>query len=196
MDPLEREDSSTYVSDRPVQPVGPVPERPAEQPPRQSEPTKKKSKTTAVLAGLLALALIAAAVLGWLWYQESARADAAEADLATTKKNFSELTKSVNESQTKAEDSTTVDTSDSDSEAIVETALAYEMAQAKPLSGVKAVVSYNKDDFAKVNITSTTTSHYQILKKSNDQWVVIASGNGPLPEETITQYGIPQDATK
>ena len=197
MEQFDREDSSNYAE--PSRPVAtePVKEEVPVQPPAQQFPKQKKSKAPLILMLLLLLSLAAATVFGWMWYQQSGELDSVRTDLSSQRNKVAQLESAAKaEAALEDEDAVSTDTKDAGSATIVETALAYENAQLKPLTGVKAEIAYNKGDFAKVNITSSTTGYYQVLKRTNEIWVVIGSGNGELSQETIDRYGIPAEALK
>ena len=193
MDPTEREDSSTYQSrqesgepkfDRPVEPT------------RQPEPPKKKSKATGALAVLLLLALVGAGILGWLWYQESVNTKTTRDNLATAEKKVAQLERAATETESKSSESDLeINATSTESEMIVASALAYANAE-KDASGVNAKLEKQVGDFARVSITTSGPGYAVLVKKSNDIWVVITSAQGPLPQEVIDRYGIPEEVMK
>lgn len=197
MDPVEREDSSKYLGNRPNQ-FPPTPEADLERPPQQPmqparlpEPPKKKNKAPIVLGTLLVLALIGAGVLGWLWTQESARADTAESSLASANQEVRQLkAKASVDTKEPSESDTIVEADTTDSEEVVAAALAYAKAE-KQVSGVTAKLAVQSGDFARVTISTVGAGYSVILKKSDTQWVVITSGQAAPEQEVIDRYGIP-----
>lgn len=187
MEPLEREDSSTYVNRPQEQSQAPQPVQQVE-PPRQ-----KKSRTTGVLALLLLLAIIAAAALGWLWYQQSGRVDNLESDLSQARNNVTRLESSA-KAEAAIDDSVTTDTDSTSSDAIIEAALAYAQAPSESKSvKYETKIVYNKDGFARVTVSSGAGSGFtELLKYVNDQWVVIVAGQNEPSSDDIKTYGIPQ----
>lgn len=194
MEPMEREDSSTYVTQGSANPEAreePRPVTPAE------PPKKKKGKAALVLTLLLLLAIAGAAALGWLWYQQNGEIDDLRSDLSVARNDVQRL-----ESAAKAEadledsDAVTTDTSDSQSEDIVKAALAFANAPVKP-GDVKATIGKQVGEFAYVNVAATQGSgYYVILKNVNDVWVPILSGNGDQTQETLDTYGVPAELVK
>lgn len=188
---MEQEDSSTYKNQPEL--VSQPPETTAPEPtPVTPQPVKKRSKAPLVLTVLLLLALVAAGALGWLWYQQMTRANDLESQLKSTRaqvnalKTFTELNSSAQVTQdTKNENDT-----------IISTALAYAAAP-KAASSTKytATIRYNKDNFARVSIGADQGSGFsELLKKVNDEWVVVVVGQSEPSQEDITKYAIPQAA--
>jgi uncharacterized protein HemX len=194
MEPMEREDSSTYVnqdSKKPEVHEEPRPVMPVEEPPK-----KKKGKAAAILALLLVLALAGVAAMTWLWYQQNGQLDDVRSDLAVARNDVQRL-----ESAAKAEDmldesdSVTTDTKDNKSDAIVKAALAF--ANAPVDAGqVKATIGKQIDEFAYVNIATEGSGYYVILKSVDDMWVPILSGNGDQTKEMLDTYGVPAELVK
>lgn len=199
MEPMEREDSSTYVNQQPQKTEvheEPRPVTPAE------PPKKKKGKAALILSLLLLLALLAVAAFAWLWYQKSGEVDNVRADLSSTRNKVAQL-----ESAAKAEaaldesDAVTTDTANGDSEAAVKAALAYMQAPVEPLSNLEARVEYLKDGFAKVVVTngsagSGAPAFSVTMKESNEDWIVFSAAEGPVADmnELMEVYGIPREA--
>ncbi len=192
MDQFEREDSSTYTEPEQTPVSEPTNEAPA-QPPVQEAPKPKKSKTPLVLTLLLLLALVAAGTFGWMWFQQSGRVDNLETDLSKARNDVSRL-----ETAAKAEDSlddsaVTPDTEDSDSEAIIKAALAHAQAPKESTAvSYKTEIMYNKGGFARVSVSAGESGFAQILKKVNDEWVVIVEGQNEPTSDDVKTYGIPQ----
>lgn len=193
MEPMEREDSSTYVNQEPAKPETHEEPRPV----TPSEPPKKKSgKAVAILTLLFVLTLAGAGIMTWLWYQQNGQLDDVRSDLAVARNDVQRL-----ESAAKAEDamdesdSVTTDTSDNDSEAIVKAALAF--ANAPVNAGqVKATISKQVKEFAYVNIATQGSGYYVILKNVDNMWVPILSGNGEQTQERLDTYGVPAELVK
>ena len=170
---------------------------------RTSAPEKsQKSKAPWVLAVLLLLVLAGAGVFGWLWYQQNAEVDTVRANLSTANNKIAQLEttaktqKDLNASANKP----TTDTKDSTSEAIIATGLAYAKADVRN-KNTEAKLEKQAGDFAQVSITTDSSNamskitYGEILKKVNDQWVVVwASGVG-ISDDAIAQYGIPKEFT-
>lgn len=193
MEPMEREDSSTYVNQQPARPEAheePRPVTPVE------PPKKKKGKAALILSLLLVLALGAAAAMAWLWYQQNGQIDELRSDLAVARNDVQRL-----ESAAKAEaeldeaGSVTTDTTNADSDAVVKAALAYEKAAVSAQnSTIELTLAKMSGDFARVESQSADGTEKMYLKKSNDQWVVIVPLSLVAPsQQTIQQYGIPTD---
>lgn len=199
MEPIEREDSSTYVNQQPERTEvreEPRPVTPAE------PPKKKKGKAALILTLLFLLALAIAAAMGWLWYQQNGQIDELRSDLAVARNDVQRL-----ESAAKAEASldesasVTTDTANSDSAAAVKAALAYMQAPVRPLSNLAAEVEYLEDGFAKVVVTSGSTgsdapTFSVTMKESNEDWIVLSAAEGPVADmnELMETYGIPREA--
>jgi type II secretory pathway component PulM len=195
VEPNDRENSSVYVNN---------PNEAAEWRQKKSVSSNnsgsqkpKKNKAVRVLAGLLALALLLVVVFGYLWNQEAARADAAAADLEEANTQLAQLKQAFEAEDEKLDadtsgDETTIDASTGDAEAIVSAALAVANASVSS-EGVQVELAKQVGDFARVNVTGDTSGYSMILKKSNDQWVSIVSGQAPPAQEDIDRYGIPQE---
>ena len=192
MEPMEREDSSTYVNQQPQKTEvheEPRPVTPAE------PPKKKKGKAALILSLLLLLALLAAAAFAWLWYQKSGEVDNVRADLSSTRNKVAQLESAAKAEAALDEPSVTTDTKDDDSDAAVKAALAYEKA---PVSAqnttVELTLAKTSGNFARVESQSTDGTKKMYLKKSNDVWVVIVPLSLVAPsQQTIQQYGIPAE---
>lgn len=182
MEPMEREDSSTYVNQQPQKTEvheEPRPVTPAE------PPKKKKGKAALILSLLLLLALLAVAAFAWLWYQKSGEVDNVRADLASTRNKVAQL-----ESAAKAEaslddtDSVTTNTTDSDSDAIIKDAISYSEARTGNRGFIdepttrEAEIAKQTSEFAKVTVTSAESEGTEtvFLKKTETGWVVIGDG--------------------
>ena len=193
MEPMEREDSSTYVNQQPTRPEAheePRPVTPAE------PPKKKKGKAALVLSLLLVLALGVAAAMAWLWYQQNGQIDELRSDLAVARNDVQRLESAAKaEAELNETDSVTTDTEDGDSEAIVKAALAYAKAPVNP-GQVTATLANTVDNFAYVNIGTEGSGYYVILKNVDDVWVPILSGNGEPTQEQKNQYGVPEELAK
>lgn len=175
MEPMEREDSSKYVSQQPE--TREVHEEP--QPVTPAEPPKKKKgKAALILTLLLLLALAIAAAMGWLWYQQNGQIDELRSDLAVARNDVQRL-----ESAAKAEanldepDSMTTDAADSESEAMIEAALTYEKAKVSSASAaLEGALEKQSGDFARVAVSAPSQGPGAVviyLKKVQSNWVVI-----------------------
>jgi len=197
MEPMEREDSSTYVNQEPAKPETHEEPRPV----TPSEPPKKKSgKAVAILTLLFVLALAGAGIMTWLWYQQNGQLDDVRSDLAVARNDVQRLESAANAEDAMDEsDSVTTDTSDNDSEAIVKAALAFAKAPANP-GEVKATIVKRIENFAYVNLIPAQSSGafggYVILKNVDDVWVPILSGNGEQSQERLDSYGVPAELVK
>lgn len=201
MNPNEREDSSTYVDRSAEEPKWQRDETPVVTQPAPREP--KKSRAARVLAFLLVLALIGAAALAYLWYQENARADAATADLRKADAQITQLKQAVAAEDTDMDSDTTVevDTTDSESEAVIKAALAYMQAPVQPLGNQNAKIEYLQDGFAKVVVTTGDPgmggpTFALTLKESDGDWIVLSAAEGPVADmdQLMSMYGIPREA--
>jgi uncharacterized protein HemX len=193
VDQFEREDSSNYTEPERPSVAEPVRDEPV-QPPVQQAPKPKKSKAPLVLTLLLLLALVAAATFGWMWFQQSGRVDNLEADLSKARNDVSRLETAAKAEDSLKDETVTTDTEDSDSEALIKTAIAYASAEVG-VSNVQATLKKQSGDFAIVTIKTSNTSSGQFLKKSNDQWVVIWASEVGISDEAIEKYGIPKELT-
>lgn len=152
-----------------------------------TERKPKNSKTTLVLTILLVVALIACAVLAWLWYDQSKQVE-------TLKNDVSEKTQQITKLEAEQkENSQTQQTSES--EVIINTTLAYVSA---PLSAqgksFTATILKQKNGFASVSVAVKGASGAAgyFLKKSNGIWVVIGDSTDNI--DTLSQtYGLPKD---
>ena len=209
MNPNEREDSSKYVNQRDEAAAVRSIEAESTAASAAAAPTHKKSKAPLVLGLLLVMALIAAVVLGWLWYQQDAKASKLESDLSSARSQVKQLQASRVDSEA-ADEPTDIstDTASSDSDAVVKAALAYMQAPVNPVGGnsKEAEVAYLEGDFAKVIVTTTDVSpsgqsvsklSFSVtLKQSNDDWIVLSAAEGPVADmnELMEKYGIPREA--
>lgn len=163
------------------------------QPVMQDRLVEKKSKTGLILGILLALALVACAVLAWLWYDQMTQNAELETKVTTAENNV----KAVSESLAAVEANIADQEKSTDSDAIVAAALAYARAPVGSADGeFNAEVKKRIGDFAGVDVTSDTGGFGMILKSVDDQWVVInATQDGPS-EDDVKFYGIPEDVAK
>lgn len=189
MDPLEREDSSAYISQSQEQPG-------ATQPPQQGEPPKqKKSRAVAILTVLLLLAVICAVGVGWLWYQQTDQISDLKTNLSKAQSDVAKL-KSASKAEAKQDESesVTTDTENSDDE-LVKAALAFAKS-AVNAGEVTATVGKKIDNFAFVNVGSQGSGYYIIFKKVNEIWVPVLHGNGVQTQEMLDYYGVPDELIK
>lgn len=204
MDQFEREDSSNYGEPQQSQPFEPTRDEPPVQPPVPEPAKPKKSKAPLVLAVLLVLALVGVGALGWMWYTADAAVASYKSDIVAAEGRANDLRTQLEaaKKETTDDDSVTTDTSDSDSETVIKTAIAYRKAPVSALTGTyEGKVEYLKNGFAKVVVTngpagSGAPSFAVTLKKSGDVWLVLSAAEGPVADmdELMTTYGIPREA--
>lgn len=188
-------DKSSDTSNEELQRVEDLSETGVETPPvMQDKLVEKKSKTGLILGILLALALVACAVLGWLWYDQMTQNSELEAKVTTAENNVKAVSESLAAVEANIADQ---DEKLSESDAIVAVALAYARAPVNLAdTEFSAEVKKRIDDFAGVDVTSDNGGFGMILKMVDDEWVVInATQDGPSEDE-VKLYGIPEDIGK
>jgi cytoskeletal protein RodZ len=202
MDPSEREDSSTYVSQRES---GAMPQQTSPNAP-YTRPVQKKRKTALVLTLLLLLALAAAGALGWLWYQEHTNVASKESDISASKQQIADLTSQLKTTSAElkeksASSGTTTKTTSSANDTMIKMALTYAKAkvanQGYPSNATDLHGQIDKQsvNFARVQVGSPTAGpgvNIIYFKKVGTDWVLLGDDNGN-PERFHTAFGMPSD---
>ncbi len=182
MDQFDREDSSKY-SDRQNQPA-PVEQQPVQ--PVAPAPKQKKSKAALILSLLLFLALLAAASIGWLWYQQSGRVDNLEADLSVARNNLASL-ESAAKAESNLDDQPTAIAEEevkTDQEMLLETAQAYTdgLIASERDSSTKFDIAKFQLPFARVNISTKGAGSMCIYKLVDETWLRLYCGQADTEE--------------
>lgn len=158
------------------------------QPVMQDRLVEKKSKTGLVLGVLLGLALVACAVLGWMWFSQTSQVASLKEDLRQANAKNDQLVL-AQQAQSVAETE-----QPTESDAIIAAALAYASA---PVSSADtqftAEIKKQVDGFAGVSVSSDESGFGVILKLVNEKWVVVDSGQDGPKDEAVEMYGIPTE---
>ena len=204
MNPNDREDSSKYVNQNNEDAAVRSIEAESTAASAARAPKPKKSKAPVVLGMLLVVALVAAAVLGWLWYQQRGEVDSVRADLSSARDKVAQLESAEEAETTPKEDESTVttDTTGDESEEIITQALKYSTARTgnrmypDDPSTRQGVIDKQDAEFAKVTVTASGTpspsAETIYLKKANDSWIVIGDDSEDI-EQLEIRFGLPEN---
>lgn len=164
-----------------------------------SKKAKKSSRSVAVLAVLFVLSLVAAGVLGYMWYNSEQSVESAKDVVAEQGKQIAELRNQVDQSR---EDQAADSDGDGDNDAATDEQAIIDMATLYTtkilVSDLESMAEYNyeiskqSDEFASVAVNVSGGAGFaMLLKKADDQWVVIHSGH-QIDQATLDRYGVPE----
>ncbi len=151
---------------------------------------KKYSKALSFVSVLLLLAILGAGIMSYFWYDQSQKLEAVRDELSAAENT---IPNSRNKSAVPAED--TVPTATDDKALIIAAVTA---AVNAPVSAKDSKVTVNVmkqgAEFAYTNAAfEGGGGAAYILKKIDDTWTVIFSGQEAVDQETIDRYGIPAE---
>ena len=200
MNPNDREDSSKYVNqnneDAAIRSI--EAELTAASVARAPKP--KKSKAPVVLSVFLVLALAAAGVLGWLWYQQGEDIEAARSDLKSNRSQISQLQNELSEAKTSTDEKeTSIPVAKADSELLIDAVKANIDANVNEDSDNARIEIMKMDgDFASINISGPTAGVGCMYKKSNEMWLKLYCAHqiGGEIERLNELYGVPESFTQ
>jgi cell division protein FtsB len=181
----------------PLEPIERTEPTDVQRPAPQVTSFPRRSKAPKVLGVLLVLALIGCGVLGWMVYDQNGQKSSLSNKVAAKDDQIDTIKAELKSLKANTGDSNNSTESKSESNPVVDVALAYAQADVgNAANKLSAQVMYNKDGFANVaiSVTGGAGGTGEILKKVNDQWVVVFSGQDNPPQEVVTAYGIPKAA--
>lgn len=154
------------------------------------QPARRTNPLSAILSVLLVIALIALAWFVWQWMQEGDRAERLDAEVTTLRQQAANAIAPNSDTDTSI-DANDDATTNNDSERIIAAAQTYEKAKpANQGTELQYEIKNREGDFAYVDVTSDMSGHVLILKKVDNQWIVVLSGQ-QFSQDDLQRYDVP-----
>lgn len=155
---------------------------------------KRYSKAFSFVSMLLLLAILGAGVLGYLWYEQDQQLASLKDEVGNSKATIADLRSELGKNnETPVEEP--VVTGTDDKSLIIETVTARAKAPVSAKDS-KATVNIMKQgsEFAYTNVGfEGGGGAAYILKKVDDTWTIIFSGQDVVPESVVETFGIPAE---
>lgn len=165
-------------------------------PPAQASPQttivkRSRSAWSTVAFLFMLLLLMALGACAWLymsWQDSQNQLNSQQSQTNNAQATIANLRQKLGEATGQAQAEANAPVND---EALIKTAVTnYNAALASPLKNPKIEVTKRDGNIAVASISDITAGYKAYLKKSNNSWIVIYSGQNEPPADTLTQFDL------